>query len=464
MDATTLANALTVRPPTPLDLAWDATGKALSISTARGWEPGTYYTITIGTTALDRSGRSLAAPARASFTTRAMTGVRIDASAAAQDGALPTSGSFIVAYTGPVDVAQATAAIRIAPAVQGTFRTGVTGTGGTLLTFVPAQPLAANTDYSVSFDGVVRDLDGAQTATPSALTVHTVTGASVVRFRPRNGTNDVQRTSALSVRFTAPMDRTATAAAFSARVGTTKLKGRITWAEGDTVLVFEPASALGYGAKVVMQVTAAARDLVGTPIASARSVTFAAEKKPAPAKPGAKQTVRRSSGTPGSATVHIATGGSVVGSASWHAVELYYLKLMNCTRGGGWVTSAGDCSSPGGSGIAPLILSPGISDRVSRPYAKLLTANGICSHFVGGNPGDRLRAEGYGGDYRENLGCLGGNPYASALSTHLFFQSEKPCGGYCHYANIMAKTMKYVGIGLWIADGRLRLVIDFSEG
>lgn len=464
MDATTLASALTVRPQTPLDLAWDAAGKALSISTASGWQPGTYYTITVGTGALDRSGRNLPAPTRASFTTRATTGGRIDVSAAALNGALPTWSLFTVAYTGPVNVAEAEAAIRIVPAVQGTFQTGVTGPGGTLLTFVPAGPLAANTDYSISIDGVVRDLDGAQTATPSGLTVHTVTGASVVRFRPRNGTNDVQRTSALSVRFTAPMDRASTAAAFVARVGTRKLKGRITWAEGDTVLAFEPATALGYGVKVVMQVAGTARDLLGTPMGTARSVAFVAEKKPVAAKPAAKLTVRRSSSTPTSATAHIATGGSVVGSASWHAVELYYLKLMNCTRGGGSVTSGGDCSSPGGSGIAPLILSPGISDRVSRPYAKRLTANGICSHFVGGNPGDRLRAEGYGGDYRENLGCLGGNPYASALSTHLFFQSEKPCGGYCHYANIMAKTMKYVGIGLWVAEGRLRLVIDFWEG
>ncbi len=464
MDAATLANAITVRPQTPLDLAWDAAGKVLSISTATGWQPGTYYTITVGTGALDRSGRNLAAPARASFTTRATIGGRIDASEPAVNGALPTASSFTVAYTGPVNVAEAEGAVRIVPAVQGSFDTGLTGMGGTLLTFVPAGLLAANTDYSISIDGVVHDLDGAQTATPSALVVHTVTSASVVRFRPLNGTNGVLRTAALSVRFTAAMDRASTAAAFSARVGAARLKGRITWAEGDTVLVFEPASALSYGAKVVMQVAGSARDLLGTPIGAARSATFVAEKKPAPATVAARQAVSRSSGTSGSATAHIATGGSVVGSASWHAVELYYLQLMNCTRGGGWVTSGGDCSSPGGSGIAPLILSPGISDRVSRPYAKFLATRDICSHFADGNPGNRLRAEGYAGDYRENLGCLGGNPYASALSTHLFFQSEKPCGGYCHYANIMSASMKYVGIGLWIADGRLRLVIDFWQG
>ena len=78
---------------------------------------------------------------------------------------------------------------------------------------------------------------------------------------------------------------------------------------------------------------------------------------------------------------------------------------MNCTRGGGWVTSGGDCSSPGGSGIAPLILSSGISTNVSRPYAKYLVTTGICSHFADGDPGDRLRRAGYAGDYRENIGC-----------------------------------------------------------
>ena len=175
----------------------------------------------------------------------------------------------------------------------------------------------------------------------------------------------------------------------------------------------------------------------------------------------AAKAVRRSRA---SRSVHIGHGRSV-GAGSWHAVETYYLKLMNCTRGGGWVTSNGNCSSPGGSGIAPLILSSGISTNVSRPYAKYLVNTGICSHFADGDPGDRLRRAGYPGDYRENIGCRSAaNPYASVLGTHLFFQGEKPCGGYCHYANIMSTKMKYVGIGVWVGHGRVRLVIDFWEG
>ncbi len=135
---------------------------------------------------------------------------------------------------------------------------------------------------------------------------------------------------------------------------------------------------------------------------------------------------------------------------------------MNCTRGGGWVLSSGTCSSPGGSGVKPLILNAGISNKVSRPYAKLLATKNICSHFADGNPGDRLHRAGYPGDYRENIGCRSSSsPYASVLGTHLFFQDEKPCGNYCHWANIMDPRVDEVGIGIWVIGDRVRLVVDF---
>jgi hypothetical protein len=151
-----------------------------------------------------------------------------------------------------------------------------------------------------------------------------------------------------------------------------------------------------------------------------------------------------------------------VGSGSWYAVETYYLKLMNCTRTGGWVTSSGSCSSPGGLSTAPLILDAGISDKVSRPYAKLLATGGACDHFINGTPTDRLHRAGYSGWAAENLGCRSApTGFASVLGTHLYYQTEKPCGGYCHYANLMNPAYKKAGIGVWIAHGRVRLVVDF---
>jgi uncharacterized protein YkwD len=193
----------------------------------------------------------------------------------------------------------------------------------------------------------------------------------------------------------------------------------------------------------------------GTPLAGASQASFRIVAKPAPAPKAPAPTPKP---TPKPPTT---SGGGAVGGGSWGAVEVYYLKLMNCTRTGGWVTSTGACSSPGGRNVAALKLDAGISTKVSRPYARKLTLSGVCSHFSGGTPGDRLRAAGYYSyKWAENLGCQGGNPYAAVLATHIYFQSEKSYGG-GHYVNMMNALYDRVGIGVWVSSGRLRLVIDF---
>jgi uncharacterized protein YkwD len=85
----------------------------------------------------------------------------------------------------------------------------------------------------------------------------------------------------------------------------------------------------------------------------------------------------------------------------------------------------------------------------------------MCTHFSGGNPGDRLRRAGYS-SYRwaENLGCRSGNAYSAVLGSHRFFQSEKPYSG-GHYVNLMNRAYDRVGIGVWVSGGRVRLVVDF---
>ena len=76
-------------------------------------------------------------------------------------------------------------------------------------------------------------------------------------------------------------------------------------------------------------------------------------------------------------------------------------------------------------------------------------------------PPDRLRRAGYT-SYRwgENLGCRSGNPYSAVLGSHLYFQSERSYNG-GHYRNLMDSRFHQVGIGVWVAGGRVRLVIDF---
>jgi hypothetical protein len=151
----------------------------------------------------------------------------------------------------------------------------------------------------------------------------------------------------------------------------------------------------------------------------------------------------------------------------WYTVERYYLGLLNCTRTGGWVLSDGTCRGYGSGHysayVAPIAYSYGISDKVSRPYAKLLAVRALCSHTANGDPGYRLRRAGYlHWTWAENIGCRDGYSSAKAavLASHLYYQKEKATNG-GHWRNIKNAKYRYVGIGVWRYGTRTRLVIDF---
>lgn len=154
-------------------------------------------------------------------------------------------------------------------------------------------------------------------------------------------------------------------------------------------------------------------------------------------------------------------------SAPWHSVEHYYLKLVNCTRTGGWVRSDGSCAGYGSGRysayVAPLKLGPGLSDKVARPYARLLARRNLCTHTADGDPGYRLRRAGYRAwTWGENIGCRSGysNIYKAVLASHLNMQAEKSTNG-GHWKNIKNSRYTYVGIGVWVYGGRTRVVSDF---
>ena len=252
------------------------------------------------------------------------------------------------------------------------------------------------------------------------------------------------------------MEHRTTKAAVSVTADGKPVAGSVHFAEASTVVVFRPTAAMPAGAKIVMTVGATAASVRGVPLGVAATVSVTTVAAPAPAAKAAPRTVTSAPATSGSSS-----GGGAVGGGSWGAVETYYLRLMNCTRTGGLVTSTGTCSSPGGRNVAPLKLDSGISSKVSRPYAKRLAVNNQCNHFIGGNPGDRLRAAGYTSYiWAENLGCRSGNPSSAVLGSHLFFQSEKSYNG-GHYVNLMNAKYDRAGIGVWVAGGRVRLVVDF---
>ena len=450
MNPASVTPAVKVEPPTSVALTWDASGTVLTVSPRGRWSAGTFHTITVGAGSLARSGQPLVRPVRTSFLTRAATTARVVATESIGTRVSITT-AFQVSFARPVDPATVETAIRLDPPTAGIVRSGSPTDAPGRYTFIPSKPLLPNVEYRLTVSGV-RDTDG-EPLDPVVLAVRTNTAPAVVRFRPRGGTQDVVRDTAISVRFTVPMDRRSTARAFTVSVAGKAVAGRISWAERDTVLVFKPNAQLPFGARVLMGVRAAARSAADVPIGAAAQGTFRTVRAGAPAT--------RSAAAPRVSASLAITGGGAVGGGSWAAVETYYLGLMNCTRTGGWVTSTGTCSSPGGRNVAPLKLSSGISSKVSRPYAKKLAVGNDCSHFMGGGPGDRLRNAGFT-SYRwaENLGCRSGGARAAVLGSHLFFQSEKSYNG-GHYRNMMSAAYTHVGIGVWVSGGRVRLVVDF---
>ncbi len=448
--ASVAATAVTVEPPTPVSLTWDTTGTLLTVAPKDRWAVGAFHTVTVQAGVLAMSGQPLTRPVRASFVTRDATTGSATATAGAR-GRVALTTDFIVTFTRPVDAASVATGVRLDPPTLGTVQPGPSLDGVARYLFVPVVPLLQDTAYRLVVSGV-RDTDGAPLDT-IVLAVRSGAGPAVVRFRPATTSKNVASDAAISVRFTQPMDRRSTARAFAVSIRGAAVTGKVTWAERDTVLIFTPKAALPFSATVTMDVALGAKNTAGMPLAAAGHGTFQTVGKSAPAKVA---TSARTTSAGGS------TGGSAVGGGSWGAVEVYYLGLMNCTRTGGWVTATGACSSPGGRNVAPLRLDSGISSKVSRPYAKRIAISGDCSHFIGGNPGDRLRRAGYT-SYRwaENIGCYSGaTARAAVLGSHLFFQSEKSYGG-GHYVNLMNAAYDRVGIGVWVSGGRVRLVIDF---
>jgi len=458
MDPTSVAASLTVNPATAVSLSWNADATVLTISPQGHWQAGTYHTISVDPGALGASGRPMSSSVQAAFVTRPPTSGRIVASKTVGEAATPST-SFRITFDRPVDTSQLTAALRISPAVQGSVdavsgRPDTSRPRATTFIFKPAAALTPGKKYTFSVVGLV-DADGAPLSIEPSLAITTGDAPTVVRFRPADKATTVDRTATLSVRFSAAMAHRTTKAAVAVSADGKPVIGKLTFAEKNTVVVFKPSSALPYGARVTMSVAATATDAGGTALAEAAKAAFRVVDKPGTAakRPVTAPHVTRPTSGP--------SGGGAVGGGSWGSVETYYLRLMNCTRMGGWVTSTGACSSPGGRNVAPLRLDAGISTKVSRPYAKKLAVNNMCTHFSGGTPGDRLRRAGYT-SYRwaENLGCRSGAAKSAVLGSHLYFQSEKSYNG-GHYVNLMNAAYDRVGIGVWVYGGRVRLVVDF---
>ncbi len=451
MNQGSVADSLTIEPAAPVRLAWDAAGETLSISPATYWAPFTSYIVSVSGSAMDQSGMQLGSSVTAGFITGALTSGQITATVVSGAMVAPTS-AFQITFSSPVKLATVQARLSISPVATGTI-TGddPTDVSSQVFTFTPDDILAGGTAYTVSFDSSnATDSAGVALLPVTPLTVQTLAAPEVLKFRPVNHGSTADPNQVLSVRFTVPMNRASTAAAFSVVVNGKRVRGAISWTENNTVLALDPNSKLPVGSTVTMHVATTARSATGQRLAGAASASFTV----------VRPTVRKISWS----------GGVASKTAPYHAAELYYLALMNCTRTGGWVTASGSCSSVTHHVMPaqnPLSYSAAISNAVSRPYSKALADRGLLTHYLNGTTvHSRLTAAGFpSGSWGENLSSPISSGAAGMIHTELYFQSEYRCQrGQCefaHYYNIMDPYFHTAGIGVWVSHGHVRLTVDF---
>ena len=414
MDRASVASAVSVEPPTQVDARLGRERhRADDLPAGRTGPPGRSTPSPSRPVPSPQSGQPLARPARAAFLTRdADDRVGRRHGPARRLGSRSTRRSSIT-FARPVDPATVPAGDPAGPAdARHRSRSSLPTDGATRYTFVPSGAAPGGRRPTASIVSGVRDVDGVAARHADPHRPDRRRAPAVVRFRPRADTADVARDAAISVRFTESMDRRSTAAAFAVSVGGKPIAGKVRWAEADTVLVFAPATPLPYGDDRRHGRRRPAREQRRRRTrwrcpATARSRRSPSRRPPAAAPSEDQQRVRREAVA--------AVRPSV--AAAGRAVETYYLRPheLHPDRRLGHLGRA-RAAARAAATSPPLRLDSGISTKVSRPYAKLLAVGADCSHFIGGNPGDRLRRAGLhelplGGEHRLPLG----QPRSSAV-------------------------------------------------
>jgi hypothetical protein len=151
------------------------------------------------------------------------------------------------------------------------------------------------------------------------------------------------------------------------------------------------------------------------------------------------------------------------------SAERLALRLLNCTRTGGWVKPDGTCkgrdSGRYSARMPALRHHDGISDRVAFPWSAELVQARVCAHNIDGLPevGRRFAQAGFSYQYfGENIGCAWGGMSVRdmVVRSHLAMQAEKSTGG-GHWRNMKNRGYRSVGIGVASLNGWMTVVVDF---
>jgi hypothetical protein len=449
MNESTVAAAVTITPEIKYRTQWDATGQILSVAPVPYWQPYTQYTVDISTAATDQEGLSLTAPIHESFQSGSPTAGELAATKMFGGRASPST-AFQVTFTRPVKLATVLLRLSISPTVDVSIvGDDPTDAASTVFTLTPKKALQTDTSYFVTMTDGGTDVAGAPLRPVAELDVVTLK-APAATFTPQNGTISYDPNQPISVKFSVAMDQKSATAALTVEANGRAVAGTTYWTDDSMTLVWTPKHSFYAGTRVSVRVASTARSTSGLTMAGTVGVDF---------------TVTSPQARYYATGVKIPwTGSEASTSSPWHAAELYYLSLMNCTRTGGWVTGAGLCSTQTHHTMpaqGPLVFNAGIANNVSRPYAKVMADRVVLTHYLDGTtPPSRLAAGGYAGySWGENISSPSNPEQSGLISTEIFFQNESWYKG-GHYVNIMNSHFHSAGIGIWVSNST-RVVIDF---
>jgi uncharacterized protein YkwD len=443
MDPASLAGALQIEPAAPFRIAWNNDHRSVVVAPTDRWQTDARYVLTVPGGTYTSSGGRLQAPERFSFTTQTapavtdfevrVVGEPADAARLARirkaPGSLPeppadtasavsAHTSIRIGFSATMNRADVERAFIISPAVAGTI-----GWEGSMFVFSPAERFDPAARYAVSLVGA-RDVDGNPLGGDATFSFTTAAPAQVVKVRPGTGATGVTDRS-VSVWFSAPMDPSATGAAFQLWDATAakSVVGKVAWNDPTTALTFTPAASLPAGHRFEIRIGSGTRDGDGNAFTAIFTFTTRASARPAvPLVP-------------------------VNGSA-----QQYALAQINAARKA--------------YGFPPLRLDPAIS-AVATAHAVDQIRYGYFSHTGrdGSDVQARLRAAGISFSYSGENQCEDwGRTLTSAMNwCHSVMMAEPYPGYWNHIANILGPNFTRVGFGYASGGGRIVMTWDFAS-
>lgn len=170
MDTASVDSGIRVDPSVAFRASWS--GETVRLDFDAQLRFGTTYTLTVGATAADTGGNRLREPFTLRFSTVAAGLTVVETVPAGGASGVGIRTPVAIRFDGPIDPEAARAAFRITPSVNGEIRivtvaddrlpadgSGASAAEPDTILFVPDDPLAPNTTYTVTLDSTVARRD-----------------------------------------------------------------------------------------------------------------------------------------------------------------------------------------------------------------------------------------------------------------------------------------------------------------